>query len=157
MDKGNIKSFVVKYLFLFVIILFSGYIFYLYSSFKPYENKVNIANPLNLEINYVNIMDNKMFITIYNPNNYTVSFIINIIGMRNGFGSTAAISHGGDIGMIITIRKKGYRDISVPIYFFDVKNVISQWRRSGGNLTISIYYSELDTNVNGVVTTKVSI
>jgi len=155
MKNENIKQYIVNYFFLFIVVFVIGYLFYIYSNPTDTENKFNLANPLGLQISYVSIISDTILMTIHNPNNVSVSFIVNIVGLRNDYGSTAAITHGGDIGLIITIPKNGYSSFSIPIYSIDPKNVVLQWEKLGGNLTISLYYEDINGKLSGIISTKI--
>ena len=117
---------------------------------------VNLGNPLNLSVRDVYISDTNVEMLLYNPNNFSVSIIINILGFRNMFGSTAVLTSGGDINIVKTIPPNSYIPLRFDVFLGDVRRVILQWEKGGGYLKVSIYYREINYNVDGIIVLNIT-
>ena len=126
-------------------------IFVEYANQSSEIGNINYANPLNLIIKNVFVYDNGLEIIVYNPNNYTVQFTSNIIGVRNSFGSVGPITQGGDLGTVKSLPPKSSITFFAPLLIgTKPKLVVDQWKSAGGNLTIVLYYTSLN-GISGVV------
>ncbi len=149
------KELLLNLLFFIVTLPIVIFIFKQYTSANLKPNEVNYSNPLNLEIVNAYISENSITLWIYNPNNFTVTITANLVGVRNSFGSVGPITSGGDLGTIKVIPPKGTIEFIAPLLVGSKpKIVVEQWRNAGGNLTITLYYTEVEKNINGLVSTK---
>ena len=151
------REFLINLAFIVIVLPIVFIIFQGYATLYFKNKKVDLSNPLNLKIHNVLVTEYSLTFQLYNPNNRTYPISIEMIGLRNSFGTVAPVTEGGDIGIIKYLPPHQNTTFYIPIIKGTApSNVLIQWLKGGGNLTISVYYSVPDTNVHGVIIGKVS-
>ena len=151
------REFLINILFIIVVLPIIFVIFQGYMSVYFNNKNVDLANPLNLRIYNVFITDYGINFQLYNPNNVSYPISISMVGLRNSFGSVSPITEGGDINVIKTLPAHQNMTFFVPIIRGTApENVLIQWKKGGGNLTIVVYYAVPNTEISGVVLKTIS-
>ena len=151
------RELLINLAFLAVALPIVFFIFQGYATMYFKNKAIDLSNPLNLQVTKVFVTENSISFLLYNPNNFSVTITVNMVGLRNSFGSVAPVTQGGDIGVTKVLPPRQNVTFYIPIIKGTPPNtVLIQWRNAGGNLTIAIYYNTPNSNVNGVVMTKIS-
>lgn len=149
------KQILLNVIFFVLVLPIVFLIFKLYAEKHFEKSYINYANPLNLKITKILVTEDYIEAFIYNPNNFTINLLVNLVGLKNGYGSTAVVTHGGDIGVIKTIKPNGSVPYRFPVLETDPKRVIIQYILGNTTLKVSVYYEEINLKKSGVISVKV--
>ncbi len=145
---------ILNLLFLFIVSFMSIALVKAYYNTMKSKKIINYSNPLNLTINDAYFQDRNLLIILENPNNYTVSFYVESIGVRNSFGSACPITSGGDIRNIITLQSFSR---ATPSFYVppDCDKVLIPFKAGRAYLNLSVYYRDMSSQRLGVLRTVI--
>ncbi|BBL45231.1 hypothetical protein MJ1_0052 [Nanobdella aerobiophila] len=147
MDNEKI---ILNILFIIFIVPALALIYYAYSNYFKESRTVNPENPYGLYISNFIVNNSTIDISVYNPSNNSISIYFTYLALKNSYQSSSIITSFS--GYIYTINPDSSIELSYNyLDDQDTKAVILQWEKLGGYIYTTLYYSNINDSINGII------
>lgn len=150
--KIDRKNLYMNILFLAFILPPIFIVSYTYQNYYKKIETSSIANPYGLYIDKYNISSSSIYLSIYNPNNYTVFIYFPDLRISNSLGDSAIISNRISDNIVTIYPKSNYNFYYTSLFSNQQYiGVVAPYLKLGGYLIVALDYSAINSSISGTI------